>query len=344
MSKIQDVEENLIDYCKKYFDTYFIKRDLEGIKNIICDSVTGFGTGKDEDVNNQEDAISIYSRDIKEAPNKINYTITNMSAVALAENYGFTFGKLNIKTFISGQQIKLNNLRFSIVLKKKKMKWEIVHLHMSFPSVDHGENESYPVKELEKRNKILQRRVEEKTRELGEALKKTKKLAITDKLTGLYNRDYMIGEMQRLDSKRQLPLSIVMSDINGLKLVNDGLGHKMGDKLIKEAAGVFKKCCRQEDIVVRWGGDEIVILLPQTSSNEAEKIIKRIKDECSKIEVEGIPLSIAFGYATKTDSEQSLDHILQKADERMYNNKFAESKTVHENLVDSISEKLGKKR
>ena len=71
MLDFQDIEENIINFCKKYFKTYFVHRDLEGVKNIISDSITGFGTGEDEYIDVDEDAVSIYRRDIKEAPNKI---------------------------------------------------------------------------------------------------------------------------------------------------------------------------------------------------------------------------------------------------------------------------------
>ncbi|MFW5991927.1 MAG: GGDEF domain-containing protein [Halanaerobiaceae bacterium] len=148
-----------------------------------------------------------------------------------------------------------------------------------------------------------------------------RKIIFHDKLTGLHNRDFLEEEMKRLDTARQLPISIIVGDMNYLKTINDNFGHDMGDKFIKTAAQVIKDSCREEDIVTRWGGDEFVILLPQTSSNKAQKVIKRINRKAEEISINGIPLSIAFGAATKKNEKQNIDEILKQADKNMYKNK-----------------------
>ncbi len=84
-------------------------------------------------------------------------------------------------------------------------------------------------------------------------------LSYHDVLTGLYNRTYFEEEMKRLDVARQLPISFIIADINGLKFANDAFGHKFGDKLLKKMAEIIKACLRKEDIVARWGGDEFVV-------------------------------------------------------------------------------------
>ena len=102
-------------------------------------------------------------------------------------------------------------------------------------------------------------------------------LSYHDQLTGLYNRRFYEEELKRLDTKRNLPLTIVMADVNGLKLINDSLGHFKGDELLKTVAEVMTKGCRTDDIIARLGGDEFVILLPKTDNRETEQIIQRIK-------------------------------------------------------------------
>jgi diguanylate cyclase (GGDEF)-like protein/PAS domain S-box-containing protein len=143
-----------------------------------------------------------------------------------------------------------------------------------------------------------------------------------DSLTGLYNRRYMEQEMKRLDTKRQLPLSIIMADLNGLKLVNDTYGHEKGDELLKKAAHILGKACREEDIVARWGGDEFVILLPQTTTENARLLCKRITGLCSKADVEDVPVSMALGVASKTDPKGDLKATLSDAEDNMYRDKL----------------------
>lgn len=161
-----------------------------------------------------------------------------------------------------------------------------------------------------------------------------------DELTGLYNRSYFNEEIKRYDNKRQLPLSIIMGDVNGLKIANDTFGHKAGDKLLKRIAQIIEKSCRQEDLVARTGGDEFVVLLPRTSKEEAEKIYTRIKNTCQKAEECPIEPSIALGIATKNEITDDFEKVLKKAEDKMYQNKVHESKSVHNTILDSLETML----
>ncbi|TYT24084.1 diguanylate cyclase [Dictyoglomus thermophilum] len=170
-------------------------------------------------------------------------------------------------------------------------------------------------------------------------------LTFHDKLTGLYNRAFFEEELKRLDTKRQLPISIVMGDLNGLKLVNDAFGHNEGDKLLKGIAEVLKRSCRKEDIIARWGGDEFVIIFPKTPKDVVEKICERIKENCKKYNQETdknhpIPLSIALGYATKEKEDEEMTEILRKAEDRMYRNKLIEDKTFRDSIIRSLKNLL----
>jgi len=91
-------------------------------------------------------------------------------------------------------------------------------------------------------------------------------------------------------------MTVVMGDVNGLKLINDSFGHVMGDELLKKVAEVIKKGCRASDIIARLGGDEFVIVLPKTDAFETEQIIKRITDLASKEKVGTINISIFFWF------------------------------------------------
>jgi len=157
-----------------------------------------------------------------------------------------------------------------------------------------------------------------------------------DYLTKLYNRYNFETEIKRLDTKRQLPISLIIGDINGLKLVNDAFGHLEGDRLLTEVADIFRKATRSEDIVARWGGDEFSILLPQTSEEGALSVINRIKDLCSKSMYDLITPSISIGYATKVSPDQNIIDVLTSAEEMMYNKKINEGPAMREQLLNHL--------
>ncbi len=163
-------------YCEKtdrileakvlaYLDTYFNDRDCNGSLAFFSDKSSIIGTGRDEfGVHGQ--IKHLYERDIKQAPNKIEYNITYNHVNVINDNTGVVISKINIETFINNQLIKLNDLRSSFLLVKTKGKWLIEHHHISLPTSEHGEDEAYPLKELEERNIVLKRMVENKTNEL----------------------------------------------------------------------------------------------------------------------------------------------------------------------------------
>ena len=160
------------------------------------------------------------------------------------------------------------------------------------------------------------------TRNLAE--EKYRYLSFHDALTGLYNRVYLEKEMQRLDTERQLPVGIIMVDLNGLKKINDAFGHLVGDEMLRQTAEILRRSCRGEDIISRWGGDEFVVFLPQTTEEGAKVICHRITKHCMATDVKGTPLSLALGYAIKSNIKKGLVEILKEAEENMYIDKLAE--------------------
>ncbi|WP_234985621.1 sensor domain-containing diguanylate cyclase, partial [Halarsenatibacter silvermanii] len=143
--------------------------------------------------------------------------------------------------------------------------------------------------------------------ELKKQEEKLKYLSYHDGLTDLYNRYYLTEEMERLNTERQLPISLIMCDVNGLKIINDAYGHKVGDELLVNVADILRSCTRDEDIVSRWAGDEFVILLPQTKKEIALKICTRIENACEKAEFGDIPITLGVGVAAKHDTEEKFE-------------------------------------
>jgi diguanylate cyclase (GGDEF)-like protein/PAS domain S-box-containing protein len=168
-------------------------------------------------------------------------------------------------------------------------------------------------------------------------------LSYHDQLTGLYNRRFVEEEIKRLNTKRQLPLSVIMGDLNGLKLTNDTFGHTVGDKILKGTAELLKRVCRSDDILARWGGDEFVILLPKTSITDSEEIVQRIKKECSKLIISKIPLSLSIGIATKIEAGQGLDEIIVEAESNMYKNKLGEKESNASSIIFALEQALYEK-
>jgi len=173
--------------------------------------------------------------------------------------------------------------------------------------------------------------------------KEIRYLAYKDSLTDLYNRKFFEAEMDRLDTERQLPLSIIMGDLNGLKIINDSYGQKMGDQLLIKAAEMLKEVVREDDILARYGGDEFTILLPQTSNKTAKKIVKRIQHKSREQNVDEISLSISLGTATKLEKDKKITEIIKIAEDNMNQNKLSESRSSKSNIVQGLLNTLNAK-
>lgn len=165
-------------------------------------------------------------------------------------------------------------------------------------------------------------------------------LSYHDGLTGLYNRRFFEEEIRRLDMPRNLPITLVMADVNGLKVINDGFGHPVGDQLIQSAATAIKNSCRNDEIIARMGGDEFAILLPGVSETEAKKVVERMQKQASETVIMGLPVSIAFGYATKTEPHESILKVLQYAEDRMYQLKMSDNSTSRNQTIKVMLQSL----
>lgn len=161
-----------------------------------------------------------------------------------------------------------------------------------------------------------------------------------DHLTGLYNRRFFEEELSRLDTDRNLPLTIIMGDVNGLKLINDSFGHDAGDELLKKTADVIKKECRKDEIISRIGGDEFAILLPKVDAEKADEILSRISKSISLENVENINLSISFGYSVKKISSENVKDMFKDAENNMYRQKISEKHSVRSKTIDMIMNTL----
>jgi diguanylate cyclase (GGDEF)-like protein len=141
-----------------------------------------------------------------------------------------------------------------------------------------------------------------------------------DILTGLYNRQYFETEVERLQRSRLFPVSILVMDVDGLKWVNDHRGHSAGDELLQRVAGLLKSSFRPEDLVARMGGDEFVVVLPETDEPAARQIMQRLEDTLARhnqLFPSDQCLGLSIGSATGGQGIL-LTEVFKQADQAMY--------------------------
>ncbi len=172
-----------------------------------------------------------------------------------------------------------------------------------------------------------------------------KYLSLHDQLTGLYNRAYFEEEIQRLEGSREYPVTVIMADIDGLKMINDSFGHKAGDELLKIFASVVKHGLRRSDILARVGGDEFSVILPSTTAETGEKVASRIRsaiDRYNEIHKD-LPLSVSLGVATSESKNASLNTLYKEADDLMYQDKLYRVKSSRSHITNALMAALAER-
>lgn len=179
--------------------------------------------------------------------------------------------------------------------------------------------------------------------EKKERQRKIEYLSYHDQLTGTYNRRYFEEEVKRLDKARNLPISLIYADLNGLKTINDAFGHQVGDQFIFQAAETIRNVCRADDIIARIGGDEFVILLPKTDIVSTEKLAHRLKAKIERAKINDISVSVSFGWGTKENEEQTIESVLKSAEDLMYQQKILSNAGKRNEMIKVITKALQNK-
>ncbi len=165
-----------------------------------------------------------------------------------------------------------------------------------------------------------------------------------DYLTGLYNRRFFDKSRRMLSSSGKLPVSIIVGDINGLKFMNDALGHAEGDILIMETSKLLKNASRPQDVLARTGGDEFMLLLPETGLSEAARVMEDIRrgveSHNANLSGNSFYISISLGFATKERISDDFDRIMREAEDMMYRGKLEDHKQAYRLLIDSMMTKV----
>lgn len=196
-------------------------------------------------------------------------------------------------------------------------------------------------KALRELNQTLEKRVEERTRELVKANEALEKISVTDHLTELPNRRFAMAQLQLLFDEtraKQQPLSLMMIDADGFKEVNDTYGHDAGDIVLKTLARELKHAVRSDDIVCRLGGDEFIILCPNTDLNGSMQLGETTRKKIAALKVAAgngfWPGSVSIGVACTSQETKDIHTLLKSADEAVY-----EAKRCGRNCVKTISQR-----
>jgi len=161
-----------------------------------------------------------------------------------------------------------------------------------------------------------------------------------DNLTKLYNRNFFMDELNRLYCRRNLPLSVVLVDVNNLKIINDYFGHLSGDQLLIKTSEVLSSTLRDDDIISRLGGDEFAIVLPSTSNEDALRLMSRVNKALDNQKVSNINITISYGVYTEEVEGRTVKSLIRQADKNMYEFKNKNKEKISSKIVDEIMSNL----
>lgn len=164
-----------------------------------------------------------------------------------------------------------------------------------------------------------------------------KYLSFHDELTGLYNRNYFENEVKKISDGRLDPIGVFVMDVDGMKLINDSLGHQAGDKALKEMSRLLRKTFRKSDIVCRIGGDEFSVIIPRVNDGLMEMLWKRLLSIYLNSQDQFlVPLSFSMGYAVGNIKDEDFENIFKRADMAMYSAKFSKKNKTYREIISKI--------
>jgi len=281
-----------------------------------------------------------YSSYIENAPYAVfvvdengNYLESNKAATAISGYSSEEILNMNIRDITAAESMNEAIYNFELLLKTGKMSTELKYYHKD------GSTRWWTVDAVKISDKrFLGFSIDITDRKQAEA--NLINLSKHDYLTGVYNRRFFEAELKRMDNEKLLPLSVIVGDINGVKFINDAFGHSAGDKLITETAMILKNCCREGDVLARIGGDEFVIIMPNTDNSAASEVLRKIQAEITEFNTKNTSdiyqHSISLGCATKVSINEDIKEIIKIAEGYMYQHKLLEHNSIHSAIVSSI--------
>jgi diguanylate cyclase (GGDEF)-like protein len=161
-----------------------------------------------------------------------------------------------------------------------------------------------------------------------------KYLSLHDALTGLYNRTFFEEELRRLEKQREGSVGLLICDVDGLKIVNDSLGHDAGDSILKTVAGILRQSFRAGDVIARIGGDEFVVLVITNPLKTFEHATHRFKQRISAHNADSaLPISLSWGYAISANAPPDMAALFKEADNIMFRKKLKQKQNARSAIV-----------
>lgn len=159
-----------------------------------------------------------------------------------------------------------------------------------------------------------------------------------DGLTGLYNRNYFEQEISRLERESAPSIALVLFDIDGLKLVNDSLGHEYGDSMLIRMAGIIAECCGNDNLIARVGGDEFALIIRDGRLEPPAEIVRQVKKRVKQYneDNDALPISVSIGYSSMVDGHCSFSDLFTEADNYMQNRKLHSARSTRSSIVNTL--------
>ena len=269
------------------------------------------------------------------AADMLGYTMDEITALSINETSAEKEkSEMIIKRLLAGEYIPLYERLF------RKKDGQIIPVEINLELIN--DKNGAPVyiqsivrdiserKRTEKEIKIVNELLNSRLIEIEQLQKELHEQTLRDPLTGLYNRRYLNETLEReiaRGKRGKKHLSIIISDIDHFKKINDTYGHQVGDKFLIEVAAIMKKHARASDIVCRFGGEEFLLVLPDATKTSASKRAEELRKICADIcilhEGKKLKITLSFGVATHPIHGKDADELVVKADKAMYKSKRA---------------------
>ncbi len=320
---------------RSLFDNYiemYASRDPR-LTEAFSENFSGYTGGGDFLVRDRDEWVKITRQDFSQITGRIGIEMLDLSMQDLTSDIVVLTAFFHIHLPIPDHFLAKETARLVLIFRFESDNWKIVHSGISIPYPSVGENEVYPVRRLEERNRELEVLVEERTFALEEANHKLEVQSNTDWLTGVSNRrnfDFVLAQEWNRAIRSGLPIGLVILDVDHFKHFNDIYGHQAGDECLRALSRVLAKAARRAgELIARYGGEEFVVLLPNSTASQALEVARQIQREVGALALPhadtapGI-VTVSLGVACLTAfNELTSGDLIRQADDALYRAKRA---------------------